>query len=160
MNLRILIVTAGALLAAGGAAAAPTELKFGHYLVESHPAHAAAVAFADAVAARTHGAVKVTIFANSKLGSTQEMVEQTTMGALDLVIPTEPAIAKYVKKFNMVGAPFAFKDYAATDRFSPGTSSSGSPPTWSGPGSSTSPGGNTASAPTPPPPARSTGPRT
>ena len=31
--------------------------------------------------------------------------------------PTEPAIAKYVKKFNMVGAPFAFKDYAATDKF-------------------------------------------
>jgi tripartite ATP-independent transporter DctP family solute receptor len=44
------------------------------------------------------------------------MVEQTTLGALDLVIPTEPAIAKYVKKFNMVGAPFAFKDYAATDK--------------------------------------------
>jgi tripartite ATP-independent transporter DctP family solute receptor len=75
------------------------------------------VAFANGVAARTHGQVKITIFANSKLGSTQEMVEQTTMGALDLVIPTEPAIAKYVKKFNMVGAPFAFKDYAATDRF-------------------------------------------
>jgi tripartite ATP-independent transporter DctP family solute receptor len=45
------------------------------------------------------------------------MLEQTTLGALDLVIPTEPAIAKYAIKFNLVGAPFAFKDYAATDRF-------------------------------------------
>ena len=45
------------------------------------------------------------------------MVEQASLGALDLVIPTEPAIAKYVNKFNLVGAPFAFKDYAATDRF-------------------------------------------
>ena len=45
------------------------------------------------------------------------MLEQTTLGALDFVIPTEPAIAKYVNKFNLVGAPFAFKDYAATDRF-------------------------------------------
>jgi tripartite ATP-independent transporter DctP family solute receptor len=117
MDLRVILSTACALLLAGGAFAAPVELKFGHYLVESHPAHAAAVAFANGVAARTHGQVKITIFANSKLGSTQEMVEQTTMGALDLVIPTEPAIAKYVKKFNMVGAPFAFKDYAATDRF-------------------------------------------
>ena len=106
-----------AFLLLSGAAAGATELKFGHYLVENHPAHAAAVAFADAVAARTGGAVKVTIFPNSKLGSTQEMVEQTTLGALDLVIPTEPAIAKYVPKFNMVGAPFAFKDYAATDKF-------------------------------------------
>ena len=45
------------------------------------------------------------------------MLEQTILGALDLVIPTEPAIAKYANKFNLVGAPFAFKDYAATDRF-------------------------------------------
>jgi len=95
----------------------PVELKFGHYLPESHPAHAAAVAFADAVKARTNGAVTVTIYANSSLGSSQEMVEQTTLGAVDLVIPTEPAIAKYVKIFNMVGAPFAFADYEATDDF-------------------------------------------
>jgi tripartite ATP-independent transporter DctP family solute receptor len=93
------------------------ELKFGHYLVESHPAHVAAQAFADAVAARTNGQIKVTIFPNSKLGSTQEMLEQVTLGALDLVIPTEPAIAKYANKFNLVTAPFAFKDYAATDKF-------------------------------------------
>ncbi len=97
--------------------AAPIELKFGHYLVESHPAHKAAVAFADAVAARTGGQIKITIYPNSKLGSTQEMLEQTILGALDFVIPTEPAIAKYANKFNLVGAPFAFKDYAATDRF-------------------------------------------
>jgi len=117
MSLRSFASTACALLLIGGAAAGATELKFGHYLVETHPAHLAAQAFADAVAARTGGAVKVSIFPNSKLGSSQEMVEQTTLGALDLVIPTEPAIAKYVKKFNMVGAPFAFKDYAATDKF-------------------------------------------
>jgi len=109
----ILSIVAGSFLFAAG----PIELKFGHYLVETHPAHIAAQAFADAVAARTGGAIKVTIFPNSKLGSTQEQLEQVTLGALDLVIPTEPAIAKYANKFNLVGAPFAFKDYAATDKF-------------------------------------------
>jgi tripartite ATP-independent transporter DctP family solute receptor len=109
----VLLLVAGSFLFAAG----PIELKFGHYLVETHPAHIAAQAFADAVAARTGGAIKVTIFPNSKLGSTQEQLEQVTLGALDLVIPTEPAIAKYANKFNLVGAPFAFKDYAATDRF-------------------------------------------
>lgn len=93
------------------------ELKFGHYLVESHPGHLAAVAFADAVAARTNGAVKIVIFPNSKLGNSQEILEQVVLGAVDFAIPTEPAMAKYVNKFNMVGAPFAFKDYAATDAF-------------------------------------------
>ena len=105
------------VLAAAAVFAAPVQLKFGHYLVETHPAHIAAQAFADAVAARTNGQVTIVIFPNSKLGSTQEMLEQTVLGALDLVIPTEPAIAKYAIKFNLVGAPFAFKDYAATDRF-------------------------------------------
>jgi TRAP-type transport system periplasmic protein len=110
----VLLVAAGSF---AFAADKVIELKFGHYLVETHPAHIAAQAFADAVAARTGGAIKITIFPNSKLGSTQEMLEQTTLGALDLVIPTEPAMAKYANKFNLVGAPFAFKDYAATDRF-------------------------------------------
>ncbi len=109
----LLVVAAGFAFAADKV----IELKFGHYLVETHPAHVAAQAFADAVAARSGGAIKITIFPNSKLGSSQEMVEQATLGALDLVIPTEPAIAKYAAKFNLVGAPFAFKDYAATDRF-------------------------------------------
>ncbi len=98
--------------------AADIELKFGHYAAESHPAHIAAMMFAENVAKATNGAVKITIFPNSKLGSSQEMVEQTKLGALDLVIPTEPAIAKFATpKFNLVAGPFAFKDYAAVDKF-------------------------------------------
>jgi tripartite ATP-independent transporter DctP family solute receptor len=97
--------------------ASDIELKFGHYAAESHPAHLAAMMFADNVAKKTNGAVKITIFPNSKLGSSQEMVEQCRLGALDFVIPTEPALAKYSPKFNLVGGPFAFKDYAAVDKF-------------------------------------------
>ena len=114
LALLVLMAVAGSFLFAAGDV---VELKFGHYLVETHPANIAAQAFADAVAARTNGQIKITIFPNSALGSTQEMLEQTTLGALDLVIPTEPAIAKYANKFNLVTAPFAFKDYAATDKF-------------------------------------------
>lgn len=95
----------------------PVELKLAHYSVESHPMHLAAVQFAAAVASRTGGMVKVTIFPNSKLGNSQEILEQVSLGAVDLAIPTEPALAKYVKKFNLPAGPFAFKDYAATDKF-------------------------------------------
>ncbi len=113
------LACAAALLAAAGAFAQTkaVELKLAHYSVESHPMHLAAVQFADAVAARTGGAVKVVIYPNSKLGNSQEILEQVVLGALDLAIPTEPAMAKYVKKFNLVTGPFAFKDYEATDRF-------------------------------------------
>ena len=95
----------------------PIELKFAHYSVETHPAHLAAVMFANGVEQRTKGKIKITIFPNSKLGNSQEILEQVRLGAVDFAMPTEPAMAKYVPKFNLVGAPFAFKDYAQTDKF-------------------------------------------
>jgi tripartite ATP-independent transporter DctP family solute receptor len=115
----ILSVAALALAVAAYAEGQPetVELKLGHYSVETHPMHLAAVQFADAVAARTNGAVKIVIYPNSKLGNSQEILEQVALGAVDFAIPTDPAMAKYVKKFNLVAGPFAFKDYAATDRF-------------------------------------------
>ncbi len=59
---KVLSVTALFLFATlAFAADKGVELKFGHYLVESHPAHAAAVAFAAAVESRTGGAVKIVI---------------------------------------------------------------------------------------------------
>jgi TRAP-type transport system periplasmic protein len=110
--LLVLLAVAGSFLFA-----ADIELKFGHYNPENHPMHTAAVAFADAVAARTSGQIKITIYPNAKLGNSQELVEQTTLGVLDFIVPTDSAISKYAKKFDLVGAPFSFKDYAATDRF-------------------------------------------
>ncbi len=113
----ILLFAMVAVCLAAVSAQKTIELKFGHYSVESHPAHQAALMFAENVSKRTGGAVKIVIFPNSKLGSSQEMVEQTVLGALDFVIPTEPALAKYSAKMNFVGGPFAFKDYAAVDKF-------------------------------------------
>jgi len=93
------------------------ELKLGHYSAESHAMHLAAVMLADNVAARSNGTMKIVIFPNSKLGNSQEMVEQTVLGAIDFVLPTEPALAKWSPKVNLVTGPFAFKDYAAVDKF-------------------------------------------
>jgi len=115
-----LIMIAAVVFAGGKSDASEekaVELRFAHYLAEDHAAHIAALAFKAAVEERTNGKVTVTIFPNSELGNSQDLVEQTINGAIDLVIPTEPAIGKWVNIFNMVGAPFAFKDYAAADAF-------------------------------------------
>ncbi len=93
------------------------ELKLGHYSAETHAMHLASVMLADNVAKRSNGTIKITIFPNSKLGSSQEMVEQTTFGAIDFVLPTEPALAKWSPKVNLITGPFAFKDYGAVDKF-------------------------------------------
>jgi tripartite ATP-independent transporter DctP family solute receptor len=110
------LVASATLLQAAPAAAGKIELKLAHYAAESHPAHLAARMFADGVAAATGGQVTVAIFPNSALGNSQEILEQTRLGAVDLALPTEAALAKYVKKYDLVGAPFAFADYAAADR--------------------------------------------
>lgn len=104
-------------LTALGFAQKTVELKIGHYLDEKHPMHLASIQFADAVAKRTNGAITVAIFPSSKFGNSQEILEQVVMGVVDIAIPTEPAMAKYVKKFNLVCGPFAFKNYEATDKF-------------------------------------------
>ncbi|MBN2510624.1 MAG: TRAP transporter substrate-binding protein [Spirochaetales bacterium] len=103
--------------AAGGGADVKAELKFGHYLAESHAAHKAALQFAEAVKERTNGMITVSIYPGSVLGNSPELNEQVTLGSLDLVIPTDPAVAKYVPVFNLVTAPFAFATYDAVDAF-------------------------------------------
>ncbi len=117
MKKRILIAVLVLSTVAAAFAQKTVQLKLAHYSVESHPMHLAAVQFAEAVELKTDGAVKITIYPNSKLGNSQEILEQVVMGAVDFAIPTEPAAAKYVQKFNLVTGPFAFKDYAATDKF-------------------------------------------
>jgi TRAP-type C4-dicarboxylate transport system substrate-binding protein len=96
----------------------PIELKLGTIRWSPTPCTWSSLQFADAQwPFPTKGMVKVVIFPNSKLGNSQEILEQVSLGAVDFALPTEPAMAKYVKKFNLVTGPFAFKDYDATDRF-------------------------------------------
>lgn len=92
-------------------------LKLGHYSAETHAMHLASVMLAENVAKRSNGTLKIDIFPNSKLGSSQEMVEQTILGAIDFVLPTEPALAKWSPKVNLITGPFAFKNYASVDKF-------------------------------------------
>ena len=74
----------------------PITLRLGHYSDVKHPAHIAAVQFADRVKERTNGAVQVNIFPNNALGSPPEILEQTKLGAIDMAVPTQGQLDKYV----------------------------------------------------------------
>jgi TRAP-type transport system periplasmic protein len=92
------------------------ELKLAHYAAETHEGHLASKMFAEAVEKRTNGAITIKIFPNNQLGQPPEVLEQNVMGAVDMTLPSQGQLAKYVKKFNCVMLPFAFKDYAQVDR--------------------------------------------
>jgi len=87
------------------------ELKFGHYAAETHPGHKAAVMLADAVQKRTDGKITIKIFPANQLGSPPEVLEQNRLGVIDMSLPTQGALDKYVKAFAVVMLPFVYDGY-------------------------------------------------
>lgn len=99
-------------LLAGALSASALELKFGHYAAETHPGHRAAVMFADGVKSRTAGKITVKIYPANQLGSPPEVLEQNKLGVIDMSLPTQGALDKYVKAFAVVMLPFVYDGYA------------------------------------------------
>jgi tripartite ATP-independent transporter DctP family solute receptor len=87
------------------------QLRLAHYVDEKHPIHLAAKDFAARVEERTKGQVKITIFPNNALGSPPEVVEQVTLGTLDMCINTQGQFENYVKASATAQIPFLFDDY-------------------------------------------------
>jgi len=94
-----------------GAQAQVIQMKFAHYAEETHPGHLAAKQFAAKVEERTKGQVKVSIYPANVLGSPPEQAEQVRLGAIDMSLPTQGALDKYVKAFSVVMLPFVYDNY-------------------------------------------------
>ena len=103
-------------LSALGAAHAATTLKLAHFAAESHPAHIAALQLKKNVEARTKGEVRIELYPSNQLGSPPDQLEQTTVGVIDMNLPTQGALDKYEKAFATVMTPYAFTDYAQAHR--------------------------------------------
>jgi tripartite ATP-independent transporter DctP family solute receptor len=87
------------------------QMRFAHYGEETHPSHLAAKQFAAKVEERTKGQVKIAIYPANVLGSPPEQCEQVRLGAIDMSLPTQGALDKYVKAFSVVMLPFMYDDY-------------------------------------------------
>jgi len=94
-----------------GAQAQVIQMKFAHFAEETHPAHLGAKQFAAKVEERTKGQVKITIYPANVLGSPPEQAEQVRLGAVDMGLPTQGQLDKYVKAFSVVMLPFIYDDY-------------------------------------------------
>jgi len=111
-----LLAAAGLALAAMAGAQAATTLKLAHFAAESHPAHIAALQFKKNVEARTHGELLIELYPANQLGSPPDQLEQTSMGVIDMNLPTQGALDKYEKAFATVMTPYAFASYADAHR--------------------------------------------
>ncbi len=87
------------------------SLRFGHFAAETHPGNVAAKQFAAKVEERTKGQIKIAIYPANVLGSPPEQTEQVRLGVLDIMLPTQGQLDKYVKAFSVVMLPFVYDDY-------------------------------------------------
>ncbi len=107
---------------AQGSGAQVIQMKFAHYAEETHPGHLAAKQFAAKVEERTKGQVKIAIYPANVLGSPPEQAEQVRLGAIDMSLPTQGALDKYVKAFSVVMLPFVYDNYDHVHRVLDGPS--------------------------------------
>ena len=113
--IRLMLTASLALTSLAGAQAA-TTLKLAHFAAESHPAHTAALQLKKNVEARTNGDVLIELYPANQLGSPPDQLAQTTMGVIDMDLPTQGALDKYEKAFATVVTPYAFSSYADAHR--------------------------------------------
>jgi tripartite ATP-independent transporter DctP family solute receptor len=92
-------------------ARAGTTLRLAHQLGDSHPSYQAAEAFAKAVSDRTNGDLTINLFPNGQLGSPPDMVQQTQLGALDLVMFNPPNIVAQDPTASVIQIPYLFDGY-------------------------------------------------
>src|ERR1700751_4092759 len=86
--------------------AAPLTMRFAHFGAEDHPSNVAAKRFAERVAIRTDGEIKINIFPNNVLGGPPEQAQQIKLGTIDMGLPTQGQLDKYDTAFAAVMLPF------------------------------------------------------
>jgi len=90
----------------GAAPAKQYVLKFNHVLSPSDPYHAAFLKWADAVAKRSNGGLKVEVFPSAQLGVEEDILEQIRQGA-NVGQNTDAArLGNYVPDIACMNAPY------------------------------------------------------
>ncbi|WP_051630323.1 TRAP transporter substrate-binding protein [Afifella pfennigii] len=122
---RLAILAGAALIASaslGGALAQDMpemELKFGHPYNEDHPLAKGAQRFADTVAERSGGKLTVTVYPNSTIGSSRDLVEAMQIGVVDFALVPTTNVASFYAPLDIFYLPFLFRDrehaYAVSD---------------------------------------------
>jgi TRAP-type transport system periplasmic protein len=112
-------VLASVVLAAMGLACAQDikerTIKFGLNSPEGHPAVAGMKKFADAVAAKSGGKIKVQLFLNGTLGSDQATLSSIKGGTVEMAVMNSGILASEVKALTVFDFPFLFANGKEAD---------------------------------------------
>jgi tripartite ATP-independent transporter DctP family solute receptor len=85
-------------------------LQFGHNAPVDSPTGQAAERFAEIVSEKTNGRLRIQVFPANQLGGNRELVEQTSLGALDISLSGLGVLGYLSDGYNLMQVPFLFRD--------------------------------------------------
>jgi TRAP-type transport system periplasmic protein len=109
------IAAAVTLAAMGMAFAQERTLKFALASPDTHPAAVGMKKFAEAVAAKSGGKMKVNLFFNSALGSDQAVVSAIKGGTVEMAVMNSGILASEAKELAIFDFPFLFANEKESD---------------------------------------------
>jgi len=109
------VLAAVAVAACGLAAAQERTFKFALQNPKGHPLEMGAQKFAELVAAKSGGKLKVNVFAGGTLGGDAQNVSALQGGTIDFVMLNSGILAQQVKDFEVFDFPFMFANAKEAD---------------------------------------------
>ncbi len=112
---RAVAVALAALFAVGAAQAQDKTFKLALQNPKGHPLELGANKFAELVAAKSGGKLKVTVFAGGTLGGDAANVSALQGGTIEMVLLNSGILASQVKDFEVYDFPFMFANAKEAD---------------------------------------------
>ena len=109
MRLRAIAATAAAVLLLAGPAAAQVQertIRWGHLNNTDHPVSLGVQKFAEILAAKSGGKLKVREFAASQLGNEMQQQSAVRGGTQEMMSASTTSLASVVKEFGLLDFPF------------------------------------------------------
>ena len=106
----IALVIIGFVTIGLNAQAADIIIKFADTVAPDHPNHLSAVKFAEIVAKKTNGRVRVDTFPAAQLGNEKELIEGTMLGSVDMFQASPGALSLFQAEFGILDCPYIFRD--------------------------------------------------
>ena len=120
MKLKLIQLAALLGFVAAGAAVQAQDIqerviKFGHLNNPDHPTSTGVRKFAEIVAARSGGKIKVTEFPSSQLGNELQQQSALVGGVQEMLVASTTSLAGIVKEFGLLDFPFLFANAHQAD---------------------------------------------
>jgi tripartite ATP-independent transporter DctP family solute receptor len=89
-----------------------TVIKLAHGLDTQHPVHHGMVRFAELLAEKSGGTMRVDLYSSGQLGGERECIELVQLGGLGMTKTSSSVLEAFAPEFKVFGIPYVFRDAA------------------------------------------------